>query len=126
MTVSGVSSTDPYQNSVFQQARSDFQQLSQALKSGSVDQAKQALGSLQSDLPSSAANSPFAQVLDQIDSALQSGDINSAQQALAGLHPHHGHHHHHRPTADASSTTQPSSTNPDPSATVGTAINVLA
>jgi multidrug efflux pump subunit AcrA (membrane-fusion protein) len=133
MSVTSISSsTDPYQNSTFQQARVDFQSLADALKSGSVDQAQQALGQLQSDLPAGAANSPFAQVLDKISTALQSGDVSSAQQALSGLQQahrgHRGHHHHHG--SDSSQSTTSSTTDPtsllDPTSTVGTTINVTA
>jgi hypothetical protein len=129
MSVTSISSsTDPYEASTFQKARSDFKQLADALKSGQVDQAQQALGALQSDLPAGAANSRFGQILDQISSALQSGDVNSAQQALSSIQHvhrgHHGHHHHASQDSGTSSTGTPSSS--DPTATVGTTINVTA
>lgn len=132
MSVSPVSSsTDPYQDNPFQKVRSDFKQLADALKSGSADDAQQALTTLKSDLPNGSTNSPFAQVLDQISAALQSGDVSGAQQALSNLQAHRGHrggHHHHHEgggQSPASATSQPPS--PDgTSSTIGTTISVSA
>jgi hypothetical protein len=78
--------------SIFQQRRSDFQQLAQSLQSGDLAGAQQAfnaLVSLQSSNQgangSSAAqsNSQLSQDFNAIGQALQNGDLAGAQQAFA-------------------------------------------
>jgi len=106
---------------MWQQQRQNFNQLSQALKSGNMDAAKQAFASLSSK--SSNASDPNSP-LGKLGQALQSGDIGAAQQAFAALKS--GHHHHH----EASDQNTPaSSATPTPLATsgsVGTKISTIA
>jgi soluble cytochrome b562 len=130
MTTSAIGASDPYQaggaqNNNFQKVRTDFKQLSDALTSGSVDQAQQALSTLQSDLPSGASNSPLGKALDGVSQALQSGDVNGAQQALSSLKGHHHHHHHQSQTPDASTTSTPQPT-ANASQDVGRIVNASA
>ena len=134
-SVSSVSSTDTYQENPFQKVRSDFKQLADALKSGSADDAQQALTTLKSDLPNGGANSPFAKVLDQISSALQSGDVSGAQQALSSLPappqgprgPHGGHRHHRDGDASASGLSAATlNTTTSDGSTIGSTINLSA
>ena len=102
MSVAGISSTSPLNpsnlQSFFQQRRSDFQQLSQALQSGDLAGAQAAFDALSnlgqnasSSASSSTANSgPFrnsklAQDFNNLGQELQSGDLAGAQQAFATL-----------------------------------------
>jgi hypothetical protein len=135
MSVSSIGGiSDPYQSGnvrsdSFQKVRADFQQLTDAFASGNLDQARQAVATLQSDLPSGASNSPIGKALNAVEQALQSGNLSAAQQAFAalsqgqGVH-HHRHHHHQSPGASAASanTTTPT----DPTSGVGTVFNTSA
>jgi len=130
MTTSAIGASDPYQaggaqNSNVKKVRTDFKQLSDALASGSADQAQLALSTLRSDLPAGATNSPLGKALDSVSQALQSGDVNGAQQALSSLKGHHHHHRHQSETPDASTTSKPQ---PAPSASqnVGRVVNASA
>jgi len=132
-SVTGISdSNNPYTNGIqgsssFQKGRADFQQLEQALSSGSLGDAQQALATLQSDLPNIPSNSPLAQTLSAVGQALQSGDVSSAQQALQGWQQAHGahhHHHHHQQTQGAGAST--TSTTGSSSPGVGTVVNASA
>lgn len=130
MTTSAIGASDPYQaggaqSSSFQKVRTDFKQLSDALASGSVDQAQQALSTLQSDLPSGASNSPLGKALDSISQSLQSGDVNGAQQALSSLKGHHHHHRHDSQSSDSSATSTPPPA-PNASQNVGRVVNTSA
>jgi hypothetical protein len=131
MSVTSISGTTPVQtddvqNSNAKKLRNDFNQLQQALSSGSIDQAQQAFSTLQSDLPSGAANSPFGKAIASIGDALQSGDLSGAQQAFAAMQQQvkgGGHHHHHH---HASQTTPTSSSTSDPTSNTGTLLNTIA
>ncbi len=98
MSVAGISSTSAVHpsnlQSVFQQRRSDFQQLSQTLKSGDLAGAQaafDALSNLGKNASNSGANSgPFrnsrlAQDFNNLGQELQSGDLAGAQQAFGTL-----------------------------------------
>ena len=106
MSVAGISSTSALNpsnlQSLFQQRRADFQQLSQALQSGDLAGAQAAFEALSnlgqnassstsSSTSSSASNSgPFrnsklAQDFNNLGQALQSGDLAGAQKAFATL-----------------------------------------
>lgn len=64
--------------------RQAFRQLSQSLKSGDLDGAKQAYDAMVKNAPAGAtwnANSQFA----QLGKAIQSGDIGAAQSAFASM-----------------------------------------
>src|SRR5476649_933752 len=99
----------------FRQARSDFAQLGQDLKSGNLSQDQADFATLSKDLPQGqpASSSPLGQDFNTLAQALKSGNITSAQQAFTSLqtdaqnaaqaHPHH--HHHHGGSQEASSTT---------------------
>ncbi len=132
MSISPISTAPSYANSgaqsVSQQQRNEFQQLSQSLQSGNLQGAQAAYKSLTqnssgaSTTPSflSNKNSPLAQDFQAIGSALQSGNLQGAQTAFAKLQAdatasqssqqtqgssgaHRGHHHHHASSSDADS-----------------------
>jgi hypothetical protein len=113
MSLSGISSqpTNVGQTANSQaDFRQSFNQLVDALNSGSLTDAQQAysaLGQLQGSGqgPSANSNTPLARALSQIGQDLQSGDLNGAQQALASLKAHGGHHHGHRGGGTDSSAT---------------------
>ena len=105
MSVSGVSLTDSSyqtnQQTGWQQVVNDFNQLGQALQSGSLTGAQQAFATLQQDMQnvgqSQSGQSQSTQqqsALNQLGQALQSGDLAGAQQAFAALKTSHHHHHH--------------------------------
>ncbi|WP_334168710.1 hypothetical protein [Methylobacter sp.] len=104
----------------WQQQRQDFNQLSQALKSGNLDAAKQAFSSLSAKSPTAAAdpNSP----LGKLGQALQSGDIGAAQQAFSSLRSGH---HHHGATSQSATATAAAPTLAT-SGSVGTNVNTIA
>ena len=102
MSVAGVSSSSAlnpsHLQSLFQQRRSDFQQLSKALQSGDLAGAQAAFDALSnlgqnassSTSSSTATSGPFrnsklAQDFNNLGQALQSGDLAGAQQAFATL-----------------------------------------
>jgi len=94
--------------STYNQVRTDFRSLSQAVQSGNLADAQQAFATLQNDLPtatsasSQASGSAQSTALGQLGKALQSGDLSGAQQALAALQQaRHGHHHRHGHAAAA-------------------------
>src|SRR5579864_4934385 len=86
-----------------QQLRTEFQQLAQALQSGSLTNAQQAFGALTTSKTSSGIQSvQSAQDLNTLASALQSGDLAGARDAYSAVQQdHHGTNpvaaHHHRP-----------------------------
>jgi hypothetical protein len=84
MSVSSISgsSQNPYL-----QIKSDFQTLSQALKSGDLDAAQQAYSAIQQDQQSSQhpINSQLSADFTALGNALQSGDLAGAQQAFSSL-----------------------------------------
>jgi hypothetical protein len=129
MTVSGVSASDSTQidaqNNNQKKLRDDFNQLQQALSSGSLDQAQQAFSTLQNDLPSGAANGPLGKALASVGDALNNGDVSGAQQAFTAMQQQvkgggHHHHHHHAQTQQTSANTT------DSSSSVGTMVNKIA
>ena len=92
MSVAGISSTSALSQSnlfaTFQQRRTDFQQLSQALQNGDLTDAQAAytdLTNLSKNSSSTAANSnsQISQDFAAIGTALQNGDLAGAQQAFA-------------------------------------------
>jgi hypothetical protein len=86
-----------------QQLRAEFQQLTQALQSGSVTNAQQALGALTTSKTSSGIQSVHsAQDLNALASALQSGDLSGARDAYSAVQQDSQRTnpvaaHHHRP-----------------------------
>jgi len=110
MSVSAISSSNtPVQANILrstnQQQRTDFQQLTQALQSGNLSSAQQALSALtNSATTSSLLSAQLTQDLSKLGSALQSGNLSSARQAYSsvqqnlqssnptGAHHHHAHH----------------------------------
>ena len=86
MSVSAVSgSANPQQ---FQQIRTDYQNLAQALQAGNLGAAQNAYSAVAQDQqngPQPPANSPVAQAFASLGQALQSGDLAGAQQAFSSL-----------------------------------------
>jgi len=86
---------------VSQQQRAEFQQLTQALQSGNLTNAQQAVSSLTSSAQNSGLLSmQLTQDLSKLGSALQSGNLSSARQAyssaqqtLQNSNPIAAHHH---------------------------------
>ena len=116
------SSSSLYADNVqsFQQRRSAFQQLGQALQSGDLGAAQSAYNLLTQNASTSAASqtNPLSQDFSAIGQALQSGDLKGAQSAFAkfqqdaqaqgpqGAHRGGHHHHHHvEPTTQTDQTT---------------------
>jgi hypothetical protein len=87
------------------QRQTEFQQLTQALQSGNLSSAQQALGALTSSASNSGIlNTQLTQDLSKLGSALQSGNLagarqaySSVQQSLQSSTPMAAHHHrpHH-------------------------------
>jgi len=86
-----------------QQQRTEFQQLTQALQSGNLTNARQAFGALTSNATNSGVLSvQMKQELGKLGSALQSGSLTSARQAYSSVqqdlqNPNPVAAHHHRP-----------------------------
>jgi hypothetical protein len=86
-----------------QQLRTEFQQLTQALQSGSMTNAQQAFGALTTSKTSSGIQSvQSAQDLNTLGSALQFGDLASARDAYSAVQQgaqktNAVAAHHHRP-----------------------------
>jgi len=86
-----------------QQRRAEFQQLTQALQSGSLTNAQQAFGALAKNATSSSLQSvQLTQDLNALGAALQSGDLAGARAAYSsvqrGLQSSNSMAaHHHRP-----------------------------
>jgi hypothetical protein len=86
-----------------QQQRTEFQQLTQALQSGNLTNARQAFGALTSKATNSGVLSvQLKQELSKLGSALQSGNLTSARQAYSSVqqdlqNPNPVTAHHHRP-----------------------------
>lgn len=116
--------------SAFQQIKSEFQQLGQALQSGNLTQAQSDFATLSQNLSAVAQsrgvttpatnNSPAAQAFAQLGQDLQSGNLQGAQQDFTNLKQdaqrsssqqvgvHHGHHHHHAESSQSSSSSSSS------------------
>jgi len=111
--------------SVFQQIKTEFQQLGQDLQSGNLKQAQSDFTTLSqnlsaaSQISAAAANSAtgagaVAQAFAQLGRDLQSGNLQGAQQDFTSLQQdvqqissqqaggHHGHHHHHVESSQSS------------------------
>jgi hypothetical protein len=87
MSVDSISSASGQQQQ-FQQIRSDYQSLSQALSNGNLSAAQKAYDSITQDQqngPQPPANSPIATAFANLGQALQSGDLSGAQQAFSSL-----------------------------------------
>jgi len=120
--------------SVFQQIKTEFQQLGQDLQSGNLQQAQtdfttlsQNLSSASQTSPAAASlltgNSPLEQAFSQLGKDLQSGNLQGAQQDFTNLQQdaqqvssqqaagHHG-HHHHRTESSQDSDSSSQQTNP--------------
>jgi outer membrane protein assembly factor BamD (BamD/ComL family) len=117
--------------SAFQQIKTEFEQLGQALQSGNLSQAQSDFATLSQNLSAASQsrgtttpatnNSPAAQAFAQLGQDLQSGNLQGAQQDFANFQQdvqrsssqqvggHHGHHHHHAESSQASSTSSSSS-----------------
>ena len=118
--------------SLWQQQKSNFSQLSSALKSGNLHEAQQTFTSLSANNPAASdPNSPMG----KLGAALRSGNVNAAQQAFAAMQASAtsqtsatqgaGHHHHHgggMPPASIPTATLPLAT----SGPVGTNVNTTA
>jgi len=115
-TTSSSSTSSTASTTNWQQKKSDFQSLSQALKSGNLDAAKAAYAQLAKDDPNAVknANSPLA----QIGSDLQSGNLSGAQQAFSALH--NGRH------GGSSSASASSTSTSNPTDTLGNNVDALA
>jgi outer membrane protein assembly factor BamD (BamD/ComL family) len=119
----------------FQQIKTEFQQLGQALQSGNLTQAQSDFTTLSQNLSgasqTSAAststatgNNAVAQAFAQLGQDLQSGNLQGAQQDFASLQQdvqqnssqqvagHHGHHHHHAESSQSASSSSSQQTNP--------------
>jgi hypothetical protein len=118
--------------SVFQQIKTEFQQLGRDLQSGNLTAAQSDFTTLSQNLSgasqSSAASANFAtgnnaiaKALAQLGQDLQSGNLQGAQQDFTNLQQdvqqissqqvggHHAHHHHHTESSQSASSQQ---TNP--------------
>jgi len=117
--------------SAFQQIKSEFQQLGQALETGNLSQAQSDFATLSQNISaanqSSGAttpatnNSPAAQAFAQLGQDIQSGNLQGAQQDFTNLQQdvqqsssqqvggRHGHHHHHAESSQSSSSSSSSS-----------------
>jgi hypothetical protein len=86
-----------------QQRRTEFQQLTQALQSGKLTNAQQALGALTKSTTNSGFQSlQFTKDLNALRSALQSGNLTGARDAYSSVqqglqNSNHLAAHHHRP-----------------------------
>jgi outer membrane protein assembly factor BamD (BamD/ComL family) len=120
-------------SSLFQQIKTEFQQLGQDLQSGNLTQAQSDFTTLSQNLSSAsqagataanpaAAGNSIAQAFSQLGQDLQSGNLQGAQQDFTNLQQdvqqaagqqqvggHHGHHHHHAESAQSSSSSSSSS-----------------
>ena len=117
---------------VFQQIKTEFQQLGQDLQSGNLTAAQSDFTTLSQNLSgasqssattasSATGNTPLAQAFAQLGQDLQSGNLQGAQKDFANVQQdvqqissqqvggHHGHHHHHTESSQSSSSQQ---TNP--------------
>jgi len=131
MQISSSSNSQSTQQSQFQQFRTDFKDLADALKSGNLDEAKSAYADLTKNMPAAAQNDPN-NPLAKVGQALQSGDLAAAQSALkSGMHAHRGHGGHRGggaeqggPTSAIEATT---TTSPSPASdTSGNLLNEVA
>jgi hypothetical protein len=124
MSVSGVSSTDPLQNSLaqgaqikFQQIQSQFQKVGQDLQSGNLAQAQSDFATLTQGLPNSqqstaaattaaaptTSTNTLAKAFQTLGQDLQAGNLSAAQADFATIQQDaqqtsgqaQGHHHHH-------------------------------
>jgi hypothetical protein len=118
--------------SVFQQLKTEFQQLGQDLQSGNLTAAQSDFTTLSQNLSgaslssatnanSATGNNAIAKVLAQLGQDLQAGNLQGAKQDFTNLQQdvqqlssqqvggHHGHHHHHTESSQSSSSQQ---TNP--------------
>jgi len=116
----------------FQQIKTEFQQLGQALQSGNLTQAQSDFTTLSQNLSSASqssatstsaatGNNAVAQAFAQLGQDLQSGNLQGAQQDFTNLQQdlqqnssqqvagHHGHHHHHAESSQSSSSSSSSS-----------------
>jgi hypothetical protein len=135
-SISAVSSTTDLYTSTVQpnskQIKSDFKALADALKSGSLTDAQQAIATLKQDAPNlfntnTSQTSTQSDPLAALASALQSGDLKSAQTEFASLQQKvSGHHHHHHSSSAASASTPVPAPAADPTGTTGTQINTSA
>jgi len=111
--------------SVFQQIKTEFQQLGQDLQSGNLKQAQSDFTTLSQNLSaasqssanntnSGAGSTTVVQAFAQLGQDLQSGNLQGAQQDFTNLQQdvqqissqqagrHHGHHHHHVESSQSS------------------------
>jgi hypothetical protein len=118
--------SSPNNPSVFQQIKTEFQQLGQDLKSGNLAAARSDFTTLSQNLSgagqsstttanSASGNNTIAKALAQLGQDLQSGNLQGAQQDFTNLQQdvqqissqqvggHHGHHHHHAESSQSSS-----------------------
>jgi outer membrane protein assembly factor BamD (BamD/ComL family) len=107
--------------STFQQVKTEFQQLGQALQSGNLAQAQQDYTTLSQNLPGAnqASTNPVLQAFAQLGQDLQSGNLQAAQQDYTTVQQdaqqnatqvqgHHGHHHRHAESSQSSSSSSSS------------------
>jgi outer membrane protein assembly factor BamD (BamD/ComL family) len=119
--------------SAFQQIKTEFEQLGQALQSGNLTQAQSDFATLSQNISAATQSSatttpatnasPAAQAFAQLGQDLQSGNLQGAQQDFTNLQQdvqqsssqqvggHHG-HHHHRAESSQSSSSSSQQTNP--------------
>jgi DNA-binding FadR family transcriptional regulator len=124
------------------QAGADFKSLAQALQSGDLAGAQQAMASLQQDSPwvnralsgatdgNSTSGGAATSPLQALSKALQSGDLAGAQQAFAKLQQavggHHGHHHHAASAASSATASTTATSAPATSAAAGGSVDTTA
>ena len=117
--------------SAFQQIKTEFEQLGQALQSGNLTQAQSDFATLSQNISAATQSSgtttpatnasPAAQAFAQLGQDLQSGNLQGAQQDFTNLQQdlqqsssqqaggHHGHHHHRTESSQSSSSSSSSS-----------------
>jgi outer membrane protein assembly factor BamD (BamD/ComL family) len=120
---------------VFQQIKTEFQQLGQDLQSGNLKAAQSDFTTLTQNLSgasqssattanSATGNTPLAQAFAQLGQDLQSGNLQGAQKDFANVQQdvqqissqqvggHHGHHHHHTESSQSSSSSSSQQSDP--------------
>jgi hypothetical protein len=111
MDVSSISGSQSTWQTLFQQQKTDWQSLSNALQSGDLSGAQQAFSSLQNDRTQlkslfqsqngqNSSQGTLQTDLQNLATALKSGNLSDAQAAFATLQQDikalkGGHHHHH-------------------------------
>jgi hypothetical protein len=118
MSITGISSSSLFQQSItqsvqnkFQQIQSQFQQLGQDLQAGNLSQAQQDFATLTQNLPAAQqqnSTSTLSQAFNTLGQDLKAGNLSAAQQDFTAIQQdvkeqsgQVQHHHHHRLASDS-------------------------